>query len=73
MSDENTSTPQDEAALRQRLELLEKKEEIVSNKETRAEIRYEIAQIRWQLGLISDEEFRQAEDFFDSFTTELGQ
>ncbi len=65
--------PQDEETLRHRLELLQKKEEIVSNKETRAEIRYEIAQIQWQLGMISDNEFKQAEKFFESFNNELGQ
>lgn len=65
--------PQDEGALRQRLELLQQKEAFVSNKETRAEIRYEIAQIQWQLGLISDNEFKQAEQFFESFNNELGQ
>ncbi|MBL8132549.1 MAG: hypothetical protein JNL42_11885 [Anaerolineae bacterium] len=66
-------SPHDEEALRQRLELLLKKEEIVSNKETRAEIRYEIAQIQWQLGIITDNEFKQAEQFFESFNNELGQ
>ena len=64
---------QDEEALRQRLELLQKKEEIVSNKENRAEIRYEIAQIQWQLGMITDEQFNEVEDFYESFTNELGQ
>jgi hypothetical protein len=62
-----------ETQLRQRLELLMKKEEIISNKETRAEIRYEIAQIRWQLGEISDAEFNEAEEFYESFYNELGQ
>ncbi|MCK6579822.1 MAG: hypothetical protein L6Q98_17155 [Anaerolineae bacterium] len=66
-------SPYDEEVLSQRLELLLKKEEIVSNKETRAEIRYEIAQIQWQLGIITDNEFKQAEQFFESFNNELGQ
>lgn len=65
-------SPYDEEVLSQRLELLLKKEEIVSNKETRAEIRYEIAQIQWQLGIITDNEFKQAEQFFESFNNELG-
>jgi hypothetical protein len=68
-----TGNKPDETQLRQRLELLMKKEEIISNKETRAEIRYEIAQIRWQLGEISDAEFNEAEEFYESFYNELGQ
>ena len=63
----------DETVLRQRLELMQKKEEIITNKESRAEIRYEIAQIRWQLGEISDEEFNEVEAFYESFYNELGQ
>lgn len=62
--------PQRPEELRRRLEALQKKLEIVTNKETRAEIRYEMAQIQWQLGLISDEEFHQIEDFYESFTYE---
>lgn len=62
--------PQRPEELHRRLEALQKKLEIVTNKETRAEIRYEMAQIQWQLGLISDEEFHQIEDFYESFTYE---
>ena len=62
-----------ETILRQRLELMMKKEQIITNKESRAEIRYEIAQIRWQLGEITDEEFNEAEAFYESFYNELGQ
>jgi hypothetical protein len=62
--------PRDDAALRQRLEVLQKKLEIVTNKETRAEVRYEIAKLQWQLGLISDEEFHQIETFYESFNYE---
>jgi hypothetical protein len=64
------NTAQDQEELRKRLEILQKKLDIVTNKETRAEIRYEIAQIQWQLGLITDEEFREVEDFYESFTYE---
>ncbi len=42
----------------------------MTSKETRADIRYEIAQIQWRLGLISDEQFHQIEDFYESFTYE---
>jgi hypothetical protein len=67
--DENVEA-YDEEALRKRLQILEKKQEIVTNKATRAEIRYEIAEIQWQLGLITDEEFREAEEFYENFTYE---
>lgn len=72
MSEERTDAhaEQTQAELRRRLEALEKKQELVTNKETRAEIRYEMAQIQWQLGLITDEEFRQIEDFYEDFTYE---
>jgi hypothetical protein len=68
MTDEHD--PQRLEELRRRLEALQKKLEIVTNKETRAEVRYEIAKIQWQLGLISDEEFHQIEEFYESFTYE---
>ena len=56
--------------MRQQLAVLLKKQEILTNKEARAETRYKIAQIEWQLGLISDDQFREAEDFYESFTYE---
>lgn len=62
--------PDEAEGLRQRLEQLEKKLALVTNKETRAEIRYEMARLQWQLGLISDEAFRAVEDFYESFTYE---
>ena len=62
--------PQRLEELHRRLETLQKKLEIVTNKETRAEIRYEMAKIQWQLGLISDEAFHQIEDFYENFTYE---
>jgi len=60
----------DEEALRKQLAVLLKKQEILTNKEARAETRYKIAQIQWQLGLMTDEQFREAEDFYESFTYE---
>jgi hypothetical protein len=62
--------PQRLAELHQQLEVLQKKLEIVTNKETRAEIRYAIARLQWQLGLITDAEFHQIEAFYESFTYE---
>jgi len=68
MADEHDPQPLDE--LHRRLEALQKKLDLVTHKETRAKIRYEIARIQWQLGLIGDEEFHQIEDFYESFTYE---
>ncbi len=68
MSDDKDPQHLDE--LRQRLEAQLKKLEIVTSKETRAEIRYEIAKLQWQLGLITDEEFHEIEEFYESFTYE---
>ncbi len=68
MADERE--PQRLEELRRRLDALQKKLEIVTNKETRAEVRYEIAKIQWQLGLINDEEFHRIEEFYESFTYE---
>jgi hypothetical protein len=44
--------------------------EIVTNKEARAELRYQIALLQWQLGQITEDEFRQIERFYESFTYE---
>ena len=66
----DTTNMPDTDALQQRLEALQKKLEIVTNKETRAEIKYEIARLQWQLGLISDEQFHEIEGFYESFTYE---
>ena len=68
MADEKDPQPLDD--LHRRLEVLQQKLEIVTNKETRADIRYEIAKLQWQLGLITDEEFHQVEEFYESFTYE---
>lgn len=57
-------------AAQQRLAALQKKLDIVSNKETRAEIKYEIARLQWQLGLISDDAFHAVENFYENFTYE---
>jgi hypothetical protein len=59
-----------EEALRKQLAVLLKKQEILTNKEARAETRYKIAEVQWQLGLITDEQFREAEDFYEDFTYE---
>jgi hypothetical protein len=56
--------------LLERLERLEKQLTLVTNKETRAELRYAMAQIQWQLGQITDAEFAEIEKFYESFTYE---
>ncbi len=69
MSDQNPEpTSPDEQA--QRLDKLRKQLQLVTNKETRAELLYAIAKIQWQLGQITDEEFHAIEKFYESFTYE---
>lgn len=68
MNEDKKTTGAAPAELRRQLEILERKQDIVTNKQARGEIRYKIAQINWQLGLISDDEFREAEEFYETFT-----
>jgi hypothetical protein len=51
-----------------RLDLLERRQRAITNKETLRELQYEAAELRWRLGLMSDEEFEEFEEFHDSFT-----
>jgi hypothetical protein len=53
----------DEAALRARLAELQHLESGLTNKEALRTLQYEIAEVRWQLGEISDQEFEEAEEF----------
>lgn len=53
----------DEAALRERLAELQHLESGLTNKEALRTLQYEIAEVRWQLGELSDEEFEAAEEF----------
>ncbi len=53
----------DEDALRARLAELQHLESGLTNKEALRTLQYEIAEIRWQLGELSDEEFEEAEEF----------
>ena len=52
-----------EAALRERLAELQHLEVGLTNKEALRSLQYEIAEIRWQLGELSDEEFDEVEEF----------
>lgn len=56
------------AQLQERLELLERRQRAITNKETLRELQYEAAEVRWRLGLMTDEEFEEFEEFHDSFT-----
>lgn len=56
------------AQLQERLELLERRQRAITNKETLRELQYEVAEVRWRLGLMTDEEFDEFEEFHDSFT-----
>jgi len=60
----------DQAQLRSRLDVLQRKLELLSNKQARAEALREIARVRWQLGEIDDAELRRIEDFADGFSYE---
>jgi len=62
-----TETP---AELQARLDRLTQQLALVTNKETRAELRYAMAKIQWQLGQLSDAEFAEIEAFYESFTYE---
>jgi len=53
----------DETALRERLAELQHLESGLTNKEALRTLQYEIAEVRWQLGELSDEEFEEAEEF----------
>lgn len=64
------SEPQAVEALRLRLDAMQRKLDVLTNKQARAEALREIARLRWQLGEIDDEELRRAEEFADGFSYE---
>ena len=64
------SDDDDAAARRARLELMQRKLVLLSNKQARAEVMREIARLRWQLGEIGDDELRRVEEFADGFSYE---
>ncbi len=53
--------------LQAHLDLLERRQRVITNKEALRELQYEAAEVRWRLGLISDEEFAEFEEFYDGF------
>lgn len=61
-------SPEETEELQQRLDLLQRRQRVITNKETLRELQYEAAELRWRLGLMSDEEFEEFEQFHDSFT-----
>ena len=62
--------PEDVAALRQRLDVMCRKLDVLTNKQARAEAIREIARLQWRLGDIDDDELRRIEEFTDRFTYE---
>ena len=60
-----TAPRPDDAALRARLLELQHLEGGLTNKEALRTLQYEIAELRWKLGELSDEEFEEAERFMD--------
>lgn len=63
-------SPEEMSELRERLERLDAQQQWVTNKETLKQLQYEAAEIRWRLGLITDEEFTELEDFYEGFNFE---
>lgn len=53
----------DRAQFEKRLEELIHVESGLTNKEALRTVQYQIAEIRWKLGLLSDEQFAEIEDF----------
>lgn len=53
----------DRAQFEKRLEELIHVESGLTNKEALRTVQYQIAEIRWNLGLLSDEQFAEIEDF----------
>lgn len=66
MADEVTA--EESAELQARLDNLDRLQRVVTSKEALRELQYEAAEIRWKLGLMTDEEFHEFEDFHDNFT-----
>ncbi|MBI3373588.1 MAG: hypothetical protein HY017_17830 [Betaproteobacteria bacterium] len=67
-----TSVPDsaDPAVLRLRLEAAQRKLDLLSNKQARAEAMREIARLRWQLGEITEDELQRMEEFAAGFSYE---
>ena len=61
-------TPAEAAEIQLRLGNLDRLQRVITNKEALRELQYEAAELRWRLGLMTDEEFTEFEDFHDSFT-----
>lgn len=62
--------PDEAAALRARLERLEQQQAWVTNKETLKRVQREATEVRWRLGLVSDEEYAALDEFGDGFDFE---
>jgi len=59
----STLTPEERSSLEERLAELIHVESGLTNKEALRTVQYEIAEIRWKLGQLSDEEFAEIEEF----------
>lgn len=62
--------PEQEGALRARLARLEQQQAWATNKETLKLAQRNAAEVRWRLGLISDEDYAALDDFSDGFEFE---
>ena len=61
---------EDVAALRVRLAAMQRKLDVLTNKQARAEAVRDIARLRWRLGEIGDDELARIEEFADRFSYE---
>lgn len=59
----STLSPEERSSLEERLAELIHVESGLTNKEALRMVQYEIAEIRWKLGQLSDEEFAEIEEF----------
>ncbi|MDH4119775.1 MAG: hypothetical protein OEX04_17425 [Acidimicrobiia bacterium] len=60
-------TPEEADRLRTELAQLEAQQQWITNKETLKQLQYDAAEIKWRLGLMTDEEFTEFEDFYEGF------
>ena len=62
---------EEEERLTSRLAQLDEQQRWITSKPTLRAIMREVAEIRWRLGQMSDEEFTEFEDFYEDFDFEV--
>lgn len=61
-------SPEEAQALREELARLESQQQWITTKAGLREVQYQAAEIRWRLGLMSDEAFAEFEEFYEGFS-----